>query len=1229
VWPISGIITFDAISGNQVISKGVYTNLTLSNGSSKIAEGNFTVRGIMNITGPNASLKKGCLDMGTDTLWLDTSVATFTGTGDVSGIISRKGIFSVATPYKFGNTNTQFTLAAGGIIPTAISVRVKLGDSLSWKANGMLRQYEIAQTNGSGFATIQLHYLTAELNGNIETRMVIWEDSNGTVLERGRSTINTTNKFVEFANVPLQNYTPVFGSTQTGFARTAQPEVNWVGITSTAWATASNWDPTFVPDSTDDVIIPDASTTPFSPTLPAVARVKTLAIDSNAVLTAAAAGTLTIYAGTTVGLSSWDCNGTFNPNSSTVVFLGTDATYSGTSNFYDVIIGDTAILSNRESSIMRIGNSITNNGIWRVAAFNETTVEYNKNGNQTVLRPNGISLSGYFNLVLSGTGTKTLPDTLNIKGDLTNSGTALMNTVIFSGNMDQQFISTSAISLNTITIRNGNQVILGNDISINDSLNIQNGVLNLNSKSLTLGGILTGLGSISSTPSSSLSFNGSGPIGNLSFTNDLDSVGNFSMNRSSGNVALGSSLTVTGNVVLTNGKLLLGGNELILHGNFTGSGSGNLSGNGTTSALLVSGSGIMDSLFFDQTIPGITNRISRLTYNRNNQTIKLGNVLEVVDSVVPIAGVLASAGNLTLVSTASKTANISNGNCNTCSYITGNVKVQRHIPSLARRWRFLGSPVAGNLVSDWQNEVYITGNGGAANGFDSTLSNFIGIYAYNETVITGNLNTGYTSPANTSQPLGLGKGYRVFIRGDRSDIGRLNGTVASQNAVTIDAVGVPNQGDIVMPVTCTFSSPGSLYNDTNDGWNLVANPYASAYDWDAHFNDGSFQHNIDPTIWIYNPHSNAYVSYNASSQDGDLVDGLIPSGGSFWVKANGASPTLTFKEQFKIGALPMQLFKTDDGESFKITLRYDSINSDATIIKYKQNAEVNFDSFDTRKLAGGITVSTYGSDLVQLALNVRPTTFEVDTIKLNVIGATGNYKLQFTNNAKMAIKENVWLIDTYLATVTDLQTTKEYPFAIASSNPLSSGLNRFYIIVGNNNSLPVKLIQFDAIKRDHKRVSLRWSTAQEINNDKFVLERSMDGKNFESIGEVAGSNFVGKLINYEFIDQKPSRLNYYRLKQQDNDGSFQYSVVRMIVMDDINQQQLSLYPIPAKDVITVSNAERIVTIKVVDSMGNDVLKFNGNNQTETIQLGMLEAGVYILTITDEMGNERSEKFVKR
>jgi hypothetical protein len=41
------------------------------------------------------------------------------------------------------------------------------------------------------------------------------------------------------------------------------------------------------------------------------------------------------------------------------------------------------------------------------------------------------------------------------------------------------------------------------------------------------------------------------------------------------------------------------------------------------------------------------------------------------------------------------------------------------------------------------------------------------------------------------------------------------------------------------------------------------------------------------------------------------------------------------------------------------------------------------------------------------------------------------------------------------------------------------------------------------------------------------------------------------------------------------------------------------------------------------------LKFNGNNQTETIQLGMLEAGVYILTITDEMGNERSEKFVKR
>jgi hypothetical protein len=1010
-------------------------------------------------------------------------------------------------------------------------------------------------------------------------------------------------------------------------AKTAQPQVTWAGVTSTNWNTTTNWDPTFVPDSTDDVIIPDSSTTTFEPTLPLIARVKTILLDANAVLNSVVNADLSVYGGTTLGLSSWDANGVFYPSTSTVNFLGTDATFAGTTNFYNLAIVDTAVLSNRESSIMRIGNAITNNGIWRVAAFNETTVEYNRNGAQTILKPNGITLSGYFNLVTSGTGTKTFPDSLALKGDFTNTGTVIIDGLRFNGTSNQQIISTVPLSMNTLRVNNGHRLSTNASLTLVDSLNIISGILDMSGNGLTVNGLITGNGSLSSDPNVNITIGGTGVVGILNLVTDEDTIGNLIMNRTSGSLEFGTSLIINGGLTLTNGQLKIGSNELVLNGNFSGSASNNISANGSSS-VYIGGSGAIGNLFFDQTQPDTTNRISRLTYDRSSQTITLGNTLEVTDSIVPIAGTLSSAGNLVLLSNVLKTARIIDGNCTTCSYLTGNVKVQRHIPALTRRWRFIGSAVTGNTIADWQNEVYITGPGGAANGFDITPSNSAGIYFYDETLITGNLNTGWTIPTNTSQSIVLGKGYRVFIRGDRSDSGRLYGTVTTQNAVTIDAVGSANQGDIAMPVTCTFSDAGPAYNDANDGWNLLGNPYASAYDWDAHFNNGTFQTNLEPTIWIFDAQSNGYVSYNATSQTGDLTGGIIPSGASFWVKANAASPSLTFKEQFKTGSTPIGLFKTDDGENFKITLLYDSINRDAATIKYMQGIEEGFDKYDSRKLSGAVTISSFGIDSIPLAINVRPTTFDVDTIGLSVGTVPASYKLIFTNSDKIAIKEQVWLFDTYLSTVTDLQTTQVYPFTVVSGVSASGGMGRFYILVGNNASLPVKLIQFRAFKKDNKQVSLRWATAQEMNNEKFVMERSEDGMKFEPIGEVDGNGTTTKVINYGWEDYAPKRMNYYRLKQMDMDGAVQYSETRVVNMNDRQKALLSLYPIPAKETLTITHNSVITRIRVLNIMGDEVINIAGNSPIETITIQQLNPGIYSVSIVDETGKKLSEKFVK-
>jgi hypothetical protein len=90
-------------------------------------------------------------------------------------------------------------------------------------------------------------------------------------------------------------------------------------------------------------------------------------------------------------------------------------------------------------------------------------------------------------------------------------------------------------------------------------------------------------------------------------------------------------------------------------------------------------------------------------------------------------------------------------------------------------------------------------------------------------------------------------------------------------------------------------------------------------------------------------------------------------------------------------------------------------------------------------------------------------------------------------------------------------------------------------------ALPVTLINFDG-RLDNKKVILSWSTAGEINNKGFAVEKSMDGQNFSTIGFVAGKGNSAVVNDYNFNDVKVlSGANFYRLEQTDIDNRFTYS----------------------------------------------------------------------------------------
>ena len=856
----------------------------------------------------------------------------------------------------------------------------------------------------------------------------------------------------------------------------------------------------------------------------------------------------------------------------------------------------------------------------------------------------------YGKLSISGTGLKTLTGNTTVNDSITVAGTTGLDgagytltvlgpwinnatytgstsTVVFSGLSAQTMSGTVVPTFNSLTVNNTNGVTMSASITVGGALSLSAGKLNVGSNTLTLNGTVSGSASNSLTVNSSsvITLGGSGS-GTLYFDQTTPGTTNklatLTVNRAGNTITLGSDVEVGTALNLTNGKLALGSNTLTISGTLSSTSTNCFVGNGSSS-LSITGSGALgSSLYFDQTTAGTTNRLANLSYNRSSQTLTLGNALEITGTITPIAGVLSAGGNLTLVSNASGTARIANGGCTSCSYITGNVKVQRYIPAVARRWRFMGSTVQSTTMADWKGEIYISGSGGVSNGFDASSGNSPTVFWYDETVTTGDQNTGWTAPTNISYALTPGKGFRVFIRGDRSDAGRLNGTVSSQNQVTMELTGVPNQGDITMPVSYTSSS-----TPANDGWCLVSNPYPSPYDWNAHYDNGSFHHNMDPTIWILSGQSGSYLTYNALSNAGTLTGGIIPAGASFWVKANGTSPTLTFKEQFKVGTTPAGLFKTSEGENFNIKLIFDSITWDGLTIKYCERATANYDDLDTRKLPGIVTLSAYGNDNIPLALSARPVSVTVDTINLNVSGAAGNYRLEFNNNDQMAIADNVLLFDTYTSIVTDLKSASEYSFSIISGVAASQGPNRFYVVVGNNAALPVKLLQFTAHKTGNKQATLRWSTAQETNSKVFEIERSTNGVQYASIGNVAAGGNTKKVINYEFVDNNPQSVNYYRLKQIDLDGSVSYSHVQYVLMDE-TQTSIKLYPIPATEILTIEHTERIASVRVMDISGRLLLDHEGTTRRETLSVESLKAGVYIIELMDENGETHKSKFIK-
>ena len=132
-----------------------------------------------------------------------------------------------------------------------------------------------------------------------------------------------------------------------------------------------------------------------------------------------------------------------------------------------------------------------------------------------------------------------------------------------------------------------------------------------------------------------------------------------------------------------------------------------------------------------------------------------------------------------------------------------------------------------------------------------------------------------------------------------------------------------------------------------------------------------------------------------------------------------------------------------------------------------------------------------------------------------------------------------------LFTVTGVNFQHNDRFTVGSTNILTT-------------PLPVELLSFD-VNYVSPVVEANWSTASELNNDFFTLERSADGKEFEFVLQIDGAGTTSQKQTYQAFDPSPLQgLSYYRLKQTDFDGTINYSRIKMVEVG----YSLSVYPNP-------------------------------------------------------------------
>lgn len=180
-----------------------------------------------------------------------------------------------------------------------------------------------------------------------------------------------------------------------------------------------------------------------------------------------------------------------------------------------------------------------------------------------------------------------------------------------------------------------------------------------------------------------------------------------------------------------------------------------------------------------------------------------------------------------------------------------------------------------------------------------------------------------------------------------------------------------------------------------------------------------------------------------------------------------------------------------------------------------------------------------------------------------------------------------------------------------------------FMIAESSSTLPVQWLSFKATPVQ-QQVQLKWSTAQEINTLDYVAEHSTDGMNWKPFARVEAAGQSNSVLHYSTLHLLPAQgINFYRILQRDQNGSFSYSSIERVEMGSA-AGKLSVYPNPAAQPQLQVEMPQAAQLQLLDAKGQLLKVWQLPKGWQSIDVSAFPAGIYYLRTP-----QQSTRFIKQ